>query len=139
MQRSVSWFKFQMALLITLPMMLAAYSGASSQTANAGPDNPSSASSSGDVSQQVDDGMMQRTAAAYVKVQQIEQSGQQALAGARDNAQKQQIAEQIEAKKLNAVKAEGLQPQQYNQVVRLALADKAFEQKFLSYVRNADS
>jgi hypothetical protein len=83
--------------------------------------------------------MMQRTAAAYVKVQQIEQSGQQALAGARDNAQKQQIAEQIEAKKLNAVKAEGLQPQQYNQVVRLALADKAFEQKFLSYVRNADS
>jgi hypothetical protein len=33
-----------------------------------------------------------------------------------------------------AVKAEGLQPQQYNQVIQLARVDKAFEQKFLSYV-----
>jgi hypothetical protein len=33
-----------------------------------------------------------------------------------------------------AVKAEGLQPQQYNQVIQLAQVDKAFQQKFLSYV-----
>jgi hypothetical protein len=33
-----------------------------------------------------------------------------------------------------AVKAEGLQPQQYNQVLQLARVDKAFEQKFLFYV-----
>ena len=35
-----------------------------------------------------------------------------------------------------AVKAEGLQPQQYNQVIQLARVDKAFEQKFLSYVND---
>jgi hypothetical protein len=41
-----------------------------------------------------------------------------------------------------AVKSEGLQPQQYNQVIQLARADKSFEQKFLSYVnevRNSPS
>ena len=51
-----------------------------------------------------------------------------------DNAQQQQIAKEAEVKKLAAVKGEGLQPQQYNQVIQLARADKAFEQKFLSYV-----
>ena len=33
-----------------------------------------------------------------------------------------------------AVKAEGLQPQQYNQVIQLVQADKSVQQKFLSYV-----
>ena len=32
------------------------------------------------------------------------------------------------------MKAEGLQPQQYNQVIQLAQVDKAFERKFLHYV-----
>ena len=48
--------------------------------------------------------------------------------------QKQQIAEQAESKKMAAVKSEGLQPQQCNQVIQLARADKSFEKKFLSYV-----
>ena len=38
-----------------------------------------------------------------------------------------------------AVKAEGLQPQQYNQVIQLARVDKAFEQKFLSYVHKVQN
>ena len=62
------------------------------------------------------------------------QSAQQALNNTGDDAQKQQIAEQAESNKMAAVKSEGLQPQQYNQVIQLARADKTFEQKFLSYV-----
>ena len=70
------------------------------------------------------------------------QSSQQALNNTGDDAQKQQIAEQAESNKMAAVKSEGLQPQQYNQVIQLARADKSFEQKFLSYVnevRNSPS
>ena len=58
----------------------------------------------------------------------------QDLQNTTDNAQQQQIAKQAELGKIAAVKAEGLQPQQYNQIIQLAQADKAFEQKFLSYV-----
>jgi hypothetical protein len=122
-------------MILTIPV---ACSEALSQAANAGPGNASSAGAPSAAGQQIDDATVQRTAAAYVKVQRIEQAGQQALAGASNDAQKRQIAGQIEATKLSAVEAEGVQPQQYNQVVRLALADKAFEQKFLSYVKNAN-
>jgi hypothetical protein len=67
-------------------------------------------------------------------VRQIVQNAEQALNNTGDDAQKQQMAEQAESKKMAAVKIEGLPPQQYNQVIQLARADKPFEQKFLSYV-----
>jgi hypothetical protein len=67
------------------------------------------------------------------------QTAQQALNNVDDDAQKQQIVEQAESKKLAAVKSKGLQPQQYNQVIQLARADKSFEQKFLSYVNEMNS
>jgi hypothetical protein len=38
-----------------------------------------------------------------------------------------------------AVKAEGLQPQQCNQVIQLARVDKAFERKFLSYLNEVNN
>jgi hypothetical protein len=38
-----------------------------------------------------------------------------------------------------AVKAEGLQPQQYNQVIQLAEVDRAFQRRFLSYVDKAET
>jgi hypothetical protein len=85
---------------------------------------------------------VKQTAKAYVKVRQIVQNAEQALNNTGDDAQKQQIAEQAESKKMAVVKSEGLQPQQYNQVIQLARADKSFEQKFLSYVnevRNSPS
>jgi hypothetical protein len=67
-------------------------------------------------------------------VRQIAQTAQQALSNTGDDVQKEQIAKQAESKKMAAVKAEGLQPQQYNHVIQLAQVDKAFQQKFLSYV-----
>jgi Domain of unknown function (DUF4168) len=67
-------------------------------------------------------------------VQQIVQEANQDLNKTNDKAQQQEIGNQAESRKIAAVKAEGLQPQQYNQVIQLARNDKAFEQKFLSYV-----
>jgi hypothetical protein len=81
----------------------------------------------------VDDTTLKETAKAYVKVREIVQTGQQAIDGTNDNAEKQHIAEQVESRKLAAVKSEGLQPQQYNQVLNLVKADKQLLQKFLSY------
>jgi hypothetical protein len=82
----------------------------------------------------IDDATLKQTAKAYVKVQQIVQDANQDLNKTNDKAQQQEIVNQAESKKIAAVKAEGLQPQQYNQVIQLARNDKAFEQKFLSYV-----
>src|SRR5258707_12451510 len=105
------------------------------QGGNAGQSNPGYSDTSGAVNpNRIDDATLKQTAKAYVKVRQIVQNAEIALNNTTDNAQQQQIAKQAEARKIAAVKAEGLQPQQYNQVIQLARVDKAFEQKFLSYV-----
>jgi hypothetical protein len=113
------------------------------QEGNAGQTNPGYSGATSAVNPgTIDDATLKQTAKAYVKVRQIVQNAEQALNNSGDNAQKQQIAEQAESKKMAAVKSEGLQPQQYNQVIQLARADKSFEQKFLSYVnevRNSPS
>ena len=83
-------------------------------------------------SAQIDDATLQKAAKAYVKVKQIVHQEKQANA-----AQPPQASDQ--SAKMAAVKAEGLQPQQYNQVIQLARTDKAFEQKFLSYVNEVQN
>ena len=130
------------ALGLTLTFLIS--SGvALGQGGNAGQSNPGYSGAPGAVNPNtIDDATLKQTAKAYVKVRQIMQSSQQALNNTGDDAQKRQIAEQAESKKMAAVKSEGLQPQQYNQVIQLARADKSFEQKFLSYVnelRNSPS
>jgi len=87
----------------------------------------------------IDDATLKHMAKAYVKVEQIVQKAQQTLNSTSDDAKKKQIAAQIETDKLEAVKAEGVQPQQYNQVLQFAEVDKAFRQKFLSYVNEVKS
>ena len=105
------------------------------QAGNAGQNNPGYSGATSAVNPgTIDDATVKQTAKAYVKVRQIVQSAQQALNNTGDETQKRQIAEQAESKKMAAVKSEGLQPEQYNQVIQLARADKSFEQEFLSYV-----
>lgn len=87
----------------------------------------------------IDDATLKQTAKAYVMVRQIVNKANQDLNSTSDNARQQQIAKQAEAKKIAAVQAEGLQPQQYNQVLQLARVDKAFGQKFLAYVNQVKS
>jgi hypothetical protein len=124
------------AAILGLTLMFLISSGvALGQEGNAGHGNPGYSGASGAVNpNRFDDATLKQTAKAYVKVRQIVQNAEIALNNTTDNAQQQQIAKQAEARKIAAVKAEGLQPQQYNQVIQLARADKAFEQKFLSYV-----
>ena len=105
------------------------------QEGNAGQSNPGYSGASGAVNpSRIDDATLQQTAKAYVKVHQIVREANQDINKTNDNAQQQKIAKKAESRKMAAVKAEGLQPQQYNEVIRLARTDKAFEQKFLSYV-----
>jgi hypothetical protein len=131
------------AVTLSLTLTLLMPSGvALAQAGNAGQTNPGYSGHSAVNSGTIDDVTVKQTAKAYVKVRQIVQNAEQALNNSGNDAQKQQIAEQAESKKMAAVKGEGLQPQQYNQVIRLARADKSFEQKFLSYVsevRNSPS
>ena len=124
------------AAILGLTMMFLISSGvALGQEGNAGHGNSGYSGASGAVNpNRIDDATLKQTAKAYVKVRQIVQNAEIALNNTTDNAQQQQIAKQAEARKIAAVKGEGLQPQQYNQVIQLARVDKAFEQKFLSYV-----
>ena len=124
------------AAIVACTMTVLISSGvALGQGGEAGQSNPGYSGASGPVTPNtIDDATLKHTAKAYVKVRQIVQKAEQALNNTIDDAQKQQIAKQAELRKMAAVKAEGLQPQQYNQVIQLARVDKAFEQKFLSYV-----
>lgn len=87
----------------------------------------------------VDETTLRQSARAFVKVSTIIRSGKQAFDNASDDSQKQQIKEQVAQKKLAAVKAEGLQPQKFNQVLELVQVDKPLRQKFLTYVKDAKS
>jgi hypothetical protein len=82
----------------------------------------------------IDDATLKRTAHAYVKVQQISENERTAINGASDDARRKNIAQRAESKKIAVVQAEGLQPQQYNQVLALVQGDKSLAQRFLSYV-----
>ena len=80
-------------------------------------------------SAQIDDATLQKAAKAYVKVKQIvHQTKQASPAG----AQPDQASAQSE--KIAAVKTEGLDPQQYNQVIQMVQNDPQLQQKFVNYV-----
>jgi uncharacterized protein DUF4168 len=124
------------AAIFTLSLTFLIFSRvAMGQGGAAGQSNPGYSSTPATVNpSRIDDATLKQTAKAYIKVQQIVQEANQDLNKTNDKAQQQEIANQAESRKIAAVKAEGLQPQQYNQVIQLARTDKAFEQKFLSYV-----
>ena len=109
---------------------MAAVNGRSARSAGpmyaqAGATNPGS----------VDDATLKRAAAAYVKVRDISVKEEQAINKTDDTARKEQLAAESESAKLAAVKAEGMDPQQYNNVIQKVKADTGLQQKFLSYVQ----
>ena len=122
--------------VLLLPVMLLILSGiAWAQEGNTNQSKPVYSSAPDAVNpNSFDDATLKHTAKAYVKVRQIVEKADQDLQNTTDNAQQQEIAKQAELGKMAAVKGEGLQPQQYNQIIQLARTDKVFEQKFLSYV-----
>jgi hypothetical protein len=110
------------------------------QDGSAGQGNPAHSGASGAVNpDKIDNATLKQTAKAYVKVQQIAREANEDLNKTDDKAQQQEIATQAESRKMAAAKAEGLQPQQCNQVIQLARVDKAFERKFLSYLNEVNN
>ncbi len=101
-------------------------SGVSAQSATSMGDSGSSASAPAQ-SGQVDDATLQKAAKAYVKVKQIVHQDKTANSGA--NAQPANQSD-----KLNAVRDQGLNPQQYNQIIQMVQNDPQLQQKFATYV-----
>jgi hypothetical protein len=99
-------------------------SSASSASGSMGESNSMGAQSSAPASQ-VDDATLQKAAKAYVKVKQIVHQSKQ-------SGQADQTSSQMD--KLNAVKNEGLDPQQYNQILQMVQNDPQLQQKFAGYV-----
>jgi Domain of unknown function (DUF4168) len=83
----------------------------------------------------VDDATLKRTAAAFVKVREISVMAARAIKSTDDLAKKQQLAAESESAKVAAVKKEGMEPQQYDNVLQMVQADSGLQQKFLSYVQ----
>ncbi len=101
-------------------------SGVFAQSATSMGDSGSSASAPAQ-SGQVDDATLQKAAKAYVKVKQIVHQDKTANSGA--NAQPANQSD-----KLNAVRDQGLNPQQYNQIIQMVQNDPQLQQKFATYV-----
>ena len=80
---------------------------------------------------QVDDATLQKAAKAYVKVKEIVHQSKQTNPSS-DTAANAQPATQSD--KLNAVRGEGLEPQQYNQIIQMVQNDPQLQQKFAAYV-----
>ena len=101
-------------------------SGAFAQSATSMGDSGSSASAPAQ-SGQVDDATLQKAAKAYVKVKQIVHQDKR-----RTPAADAQPANQSD--KLSAVRDQGLNPQQYNQIIQMVQNDPQLQQKFATYV-----
>ena len=101
-------------------------SGAFAQSATSMGDSGSSVSAPAQ-SGQVDDATLQKAAKAYVKVKQIVHQDKTANSGADA-----QPADQSD--KLSAVRDQGLNPQQYNQIIQMVQNDPQLQQKFATYV-----
>jgi uncharacterized protein DUF4168 len=127
------------SMIVTFPSFaMAAANGNSSRSAGAlyaqaGTTNSGTAMSPSTV----DDATLKRTAVAYVKVRDIAIKARQAINSTDDSARKEQLANESEAAKLEAVKQAGMEPQEYNAVLQKVQADQGLQQKFLAYVQQA--
>jgi hypothetical protein len=131
--------KVRLTMLATTAAFLLAAGGAFAQERSTAPatSNPAMAPAAAS-HENIDDATLKQTAKAYVKVRQIvDQSKQDLRSNGSSDSQKQETAKMLESKKLAAVKAEGLEPQQYNHVIEVVQVDTNLQQKFLSYVKEA--
>jgi Domain of unknown function (DUF4168) len=83
----------------------------------------------------VDDATLKRTAAAYVKLRDISIKAEQAINRTDDTARKQQLMAESDSAKVEAMEDEGMEPQQYNNIISLLSDNSGLQQKFQSYVK----
>ena len=82
-------------------------------------------------SAQIDDATLQKAAKAYVKVDQV---GHQSKQADSSGSEAQADPAALQSQKLAAVHNEGMDPQQYNQVIQMVQNDPQLQQKFANYV-----
>ncbi len=99
------------------------------------PQNTAYAQNSESAPSRIDDATLKRAAAAYVKVRDISEKTEKEMNSTDDSAKKQQLMDESESEKVAAVKAQGMEPQQYNNVIMLVKDDTGLQQRFLSYVQ----
>ena len=110
-----------LALFIAFPI-----SGVLAQESGA-PGDSAPAAAAPAQSGQPDDATLQKAAKAYVKVKQIVHQTKETKAAGSS-------AQPADSEKLDAVKNEGLDPQQYNQIIQMVQNDPGLQQKFAGYV-----
>jgi hypothetical protein len=113
--------------------------GQSSERISGASDPGYSGTSGTATSQTIDDATLKRTARAYAKVGQIMRREKSILNGTGDAETKEQAAQKAESAKIAAVKAEGMEPRQYNEILEIVQRDDNLQQKFLSYVNSAEN
>jgi len=111
-----------LALFVASPIS-SVFADASSPMSDSG----SAAASAPAQGASIDDATLQKAAKAYVKVKQIVHQEKQTNAAEPPQASDQSA-------KMAAVKAEGLDPQEYNQVLQTVQNDPQLQQKFAGYV-----
>jgi hypothetical protein len=103
--------------------------GGSSMSPPSSSDSNSMSSPSASGGSSVDDATLHKAAQAYVKVKQIVH---QAKSDSGNTTA--QNSKQVESEKIQAVRSEGLDPMQYNQVIQMVENDPNLQEKFKSYV-----
>src|ERR1700731_1120375 len=93
--------------------------GNSAMNQNSASDSSYTQASSAANSGSVDDATLKRTAAAYVKLRDISIKAEQAINRTDDTARKQQLMAESDSAKVEAMEDEGMEPQQYNNIISL--------------------
>jgi Domain of unknown function (DUF4168) len=109
--------------------------GNSAMNQNSASDSSYTQASSAANSGSVDDATLKRTAAAYVKLRDISIKAEQAINRTDDTARKQQLMAESDSAKVEAMEDEGMEPQQYNNIISLLSDNSGLQQKFQSYVK----
>jgi hypothetical protein len=109
--------------------------GNSAMNQNSASDSSYTQASSAANSRGVDDATLKRTAAAYVKLRDISIKAEQAINRTDDTARKQQLMAESDSAKVEAMEQEGMEPQQYNNIISLLSDNSGLQQKFQSYVK----
>jgi hypothetical protein len=113
--------------------------GNSAMNQNSASDSSYTQASSAANSGSVDDATLKRTAAAYVKLRDISIKAEQAINRTDDTARKQQLMAESDSAKVEAMEQEGMEPQQYNNIISLLSDNSGLQQKFQSYVKQLRS
>jgi Domain of unknown function (DUF4168) len=86
----------------------------------------------------INDATLKKAAAAFVQVKNISAHTQEQLQNVKDDSQRREILARAESQKITAVKNEGMEPAQYNSVIRAVQNDESLRGKFTSYVSQAN-